>query len=197
MGGVAAALGVAAAVGVVAVFVGFTGHRVARQVAAPPVGSKVSGRHVIRNYAPGRAPALRGAMPWSAALRPPGGGGPDRGQVIGSTVIGRDQSHLRYPFLITASGLPPTNPGGKGYAVWIVPAVRTPSGAIQVQGGTASGRGLSPLAELVGVIKPGPANGKVSAEGALPSNNGGADLLIITPAGRIPTRIILEAYIEF
>jgi hypothetical protein len=99
--------------------------------------------------------------------------------------------------LITASGLPPTNPGGKGYAVWIVPAIRTPSGAIQVQGGTASGPGLSPLAELVGVIKPGPVDGKLSAEGALPSNDGGADLLILTPAGRIPTRILLEAYIEF
>jgi hypothetical protein len=78
-----------------------------------------------------------------------------------------------------------------------MPAVRTPSGAIQVQGGTASGRGLSPLAELVGVIKPGPANGKVAANGALPSNDGGADLLILTPTGPTPTRIILEAYIEF
>jgi hypothetical protein len=190
---VALAFGVAAAVAVAAVFLGLgTTDHPGHEVAKPPVGSKVNSRQVIRNYAPGVAPALRGPMAWSAALRPPGGNGPRRG-----TVIVRDQSHIRYPLLITASGLPPTNPGGKGYAVWIVPAIRTPSGAIHVQGGTASGRGLSPLAELVGVVKPGPANGKLSAEGVIPAHANGADLLILTPAGRIPTRIILEAYIEF
>jgi hypothetical protein len=194
---VALALGAAVAVALAAVFVGLgTTHRPAHEVAKPPVASKVNTGRVIRNYAPGRAPALRGAMPWSAALRPPRGGGPGRGTVT-VTVIERHQRHIRYPFLITASGLPPTNPGGKGYAVWIVPAVRTPSGAIQVQGGTASGPGLSPLAELVGVIKPGPVDGKLSVEGALPSDDGGAVLLILTPEGRIPTRILLEAYVEF
>jgi hypothetical protein len=78
-----------------------------------------------------------------------------------------------------------------------VPAVQTSSGAIQVQGGAASGPGLSPYAELVGVIKPGPANGRMSAEGVLPADASGANLLIITTSGPTPTRIILEAYIEF
>jgi hypothetical protein len=53
------------------------------------------------------------------------------------------------------------------------------------------------VAELVGVIKPGRADGKLSVEGALPSNDGGAVLLILAPAGRLPTRILLGACIEF
>jgi hypothetical protein len=97
-------------------------------------------------------------------------------------------------FSITAFGLPST---ATGYAVWIVPAVRTSSGAIEVQGGTATGPGLSPEAELVGVIKPGPLNGRVIVAGALPADASAANLLIVTPAGPIPTRIILEAYFEF
>ena len=192
---VAVALGVAVPIAVVAVFVGLdASHRVARPVATPAVGSTVrrgAGSHVIRNYAPGRAPALGGQRVWDAALRPPGVRGPRSG-----TVIVSKSGPNRYRFSITASGLPPTSPDAKGYAVWIVPAVQTSSGAIQVQGGTASGPGLSPLAELVGVIKPGPANGRISAEGVLPADESGANLLIVTPSGPIPTRIVLEGYIE-
>lgn len=193
---VAVALGVAAAVAVAAVFVGLdTSHRLARHVATPAVGSNVrrglAGSHVIRNYAPGRAPALGGQRMWDAALRPPGAGGSRRG-----TVIVNKGARNRYRFSITASGLPPRNPVAGGYAVWIMPAVQTSSGAIQVQGGAASGPGLSPYAELVGVIKPGPSNGRISAEGVLPADASGANLLIVTPSGPIPTRIILEGYIE-
>lgn len=189
---VAVALGVAVVVAVVAVVVGLgTSHRLAQ----PPVGSTVrrglSGPHVLRNYAPGRAPALGGQRKYEAALRPPRGGSRS------GTVIINKSAPNRFPFSITAFGLPRTSSDAKGYAVWIVPAVQTSSGAIQVQGGAASGSGLSPYAELVGVIKPGPANGRVSAEGVLPADASGANLLIITPSGPTPTRIILEAYIEF
>jgi hypothetical protein len=195
---VAVALGVAVVVAVAAVFVGLgTGHRLAHHVAAPPVGSTgrrgLSGSHVIKNYAPGRAPALGGQRMWKATLHPPG----DLGFRGGTVIVNKSaRAPTRYLFSITASGLPPTNPATKGYAVWIVPAVQTSSGAIQVQGGGASRPGLSPYAELVGVIKPGPANGRISAEGVLPADASGANLLIITPSGPIPTRIILKAYIE-
>ena len=187
----AVALGVAVAVAVVAVVVGLG---ISHRLAKPPVGSTVgrglSGSHVIRNYAPGRAPALGGQRMWDAALRPP------RGGARSGTVIVSKTARNRYRFSITASGLPPANPAAGGYAVWIMPAVQTSSGAIQVQGGAASGPGLSPYAQLVGVIKPGPANGRISAEGVLPADATGANLLILTPSGPIPTRIILEGYIE-
>jgi len=197
MGVVAVALGVAAPVAVAAVFVGLhTSHRLARHIATPAVGATVrrgvAGSHVIRNYAPGPAPALGGQRKYEAALRSPRGGGSRRG-----TVIINKSGPNRFPLWITAFGLARTSPDANGYAVWIVPAVQTSSGAIQVQGGAASGPGLSPYAELVGVIKPGPANGRISAEGVLPADASGANLLIITPSGPTPTRIILEAYIEF
>jgi hypothetical protein len=193
---VAGALGVAAVVAVVAVFVGLdTPRRLARTVVSPPLGSAVkrgrSGPEVIRNYAPGPAPALGGQMVCDAALQPPPGGGSRSG-----TVIVNSRPPNRFAFSITASGLPPTD-HGKGYAVWIVPAVRTTSGAYELPGGASAGRGLSRYAELVGVIKPGPANGKVSAEGLMPTDASGAELLILTLPGRIPTRIFLEGYIEF
>ena len=193
---VAVALGVAAPIAVAAVFVGLhTSHRLARHIATPAVGASVwrgvAGSHVIRNYAPGPAPALGGQRKYEAALRPPHGGSRS------GTVIVNKSGPNRFPFSITASGLPQTSSDAKGYAVWIVPAVQTSSGAIQVQGGAASGPGRSPYAELVGVIKPGPANGRISAEGVLPADASGANLLMITPSGATPTRIILEAYIEF
>jgi hypothetical protein len=111
-------------------------------------------------------------------------------------VIVKKAARNRYLFSMTASGLPATDPAAKGYALWIVPAVQTTSGAIQVQGGAAAGSGLSPLAELVGVIEPGPANGGISAEGVLPADASGANALIVAPLGPRPTRIILESYIE-
>jgi hypothetical protein len=193
---VAVALGVAATVAVAAVFIGLdTSHRLARHVTTPAVGAPVkrgpAGSQVIRNYAPGRAPTLGGQRMWEAALRPPGARGPRSG-----TVIVTRAAPNRHQFSLTASGLPPTNPAARGYAVWIIPAVQTSSGAIQVQGGTASGPGVSPYAELVGVIKPGPANGRISAEGVLPADASGANLLIVTPSGPTPTRIILQGYIE-
>jgi hypothetical protein len=194
---VAVALGVAAVVAVAAVFVGLgRSHRLARQVARPPMPSNVrhapSTARVIRNYAPGRAPALGGERMSSTALRPPGA----RGSRSGVVTVNYTPPN-RFAFSISAFGLPPKARGARDYAVWIVPAVRTSSGAIQVQGGAASGPGLSPYAERVGVIKPGPANGRISAQGVLPSDVGGAVLLILTPSGPAPTRIILEAYVEF
>jgi hypothetical protein len=199
---VAVALGAAAVVAVAAVFIGLaTSHRLARHVVAPAVRSNVSrglsGSQVIRNYAPGPAPALGGQRMWDAALRPPGTRGPRSGTVIVSKSAPTHKgARTRYRFSMTASGLPPTNPAARGYAVWIIPALQTSSGAIQVQGGTASGPGVSPYAELVGVIKPGPANGRISAEGVLPADASGANLLIVTPSGPTPTRIILQGYIE-
>lgn len=202
----AVALGVAVVLAVAAVFVGLgPSHRLANHVATPPGTASArrgpAGSRVIRNYAPGQAPALAGQRMWDAALRPPGGGS-RAGTVIVNKTTAPNRNPLSitafgYPFSITASGLPPTTRGARSYAVWIVPAVQTGSGAIHVQGGTASGPGLSPYAQLVGVIKPGPVYGGVSAEGALPPDASGANLLIIAPSGPKPTRIILEAYIEF
>jgi hypothetical protein len=194
---VAVALGVAVVGAVVAVLVGVGANQhIARHVATPPAGSTVrrgqSGPPVIRNYAPGRPPALGGERMWHGALRRPGAGESRSGTVI----VNKSDTGSGL-FSMTLFGLPPTNPGGAGYAVWIVPAVKTSSGAIQVQGGTATGPGLSPEAELVGAIKPDPANGKVTVEGSLPADASGANLLYVAPAGPIPTRIVLEAYIEF
>lgn len=194
---VAVALGVAVAGAVVAVLVGLgASQRLAHHHATPPAGSTVrrghSGPPVIRNYAPGRPPALGGERMWHGALRPPGA----RGSRSGTVIVNKSDTGSGL-FSISLFGLPPRNPGGTGYAVWIVPAVKTSSGAIQVQGGTAAGPGLSPYAELVGVIRPGPINGRVSAEGVLPRHANGADLLIVTPSGPKPTRIILEGYFEF
>jgi hypothetical protein len=173
---VAAALGMLVVVGVVAVFLSLGSQRPQRSGRHPVV--RRQGPLVIRNFSPGKAPALPGRTVCTGELTPralgpgglfymttclfqsPGIGGSPHGKFQASSrkLDGVNQ----YRFLITASGLRP-NADKSVYAVWLLQAAP--------RGGTVGTyRLLAPQRpRLLGVIEPGVGpDGKLAAEGTVP-----------------------------
>ena len=153
-----------------------------------PVGDRGSGLGVIRNYAPGKVPALSGQMVCDTTLQPPGGA-----TSPSATVIVNTRPPTRYVFSVTASGLRP-NTGGSVYAVWLRPAVQTTLGAYELI--------PSDRPEFVGLITPSVArDGRLAAEGLLPQDASGAYEVLITlqphPSAKAPGRTVLQGDIGF
>lgn len=185
---VAVVVGIAAVGLVVAVFVGIGSRHPAGHHA--PVGPQGPG--VIRNFAPGNAPPMGGQMVGTAALKAPA-----RAMSASGTVTFNIRHPSTYVFTITASGLVP-NTTHNVYAVWLVPAIRTITGAYQVSGP------ISQHAQLVGRISPAVArSGRLEAEGVLPAAlpTASLNLVVITldtpPSATRPGRIVLQGRIGF
>ncbi len=176
-------------VGAVVLSVGGRGH------APRPAGHRVprtSGPPVIRNYSPGTPPPLRG-QPHTADLAKPGaipglGGSPSGILTTTASVVNGVNT---FPFTITAHGLPPTTHGNV-YAMWLVPAVKTASGAYVL---------VTPIrARLLGVIRPGVGrDGQLAAAGHEPPDvTGSSELVLLTlqPGASVakPGRTVLRGF---
>lgn len=157
-----------------------------------PVGSTKpaapNGPPVIHNYAPNKAPPLNGQLVCNTDLRAVGGGKSPSGVAFVDT-----KPPTQFEFSIIASHLSP-NARGDVYAVWLLPAVQTASGAYQL---ISQGR-----PELVGFIKPVVGrDGKLAAEGVLPRDAGGSYELLITvernASAKTPGRAVLEGPVSF
>jgi hypothetical protein len=181
---VAVSLALAVCAVVAAVFIGAgASHRLQGH---GPVGA--AGLPVIRNYAPGKVPALSGQMVCDGALQALGGGKSPSGTVLVNT-----RPPTRYVFSVTASGLTP-NVGRSVYAVWLLPAVRNTAGSYQLI--------VPHKPELLGLVDPSVGgDGKLAAEGLLPQDVGGAYEVLITlepsPSARRPGRTVLQGDIAF
>jgi hypothetical protein len=167
---------------------------------------------VIRNFSPRRPPALRGRKVCAAQLTPPGvapggffymtvcheptvGRVSPRGtfQAIAAKVNGVSEDR----FLITARGLAP-NTAGSVYAVWWLQAAKT---AAHAGGNTGTYQLRQPQRpHLLGLIKPGVTrDGKLAAEGSLPSGPLGDDILLLItlqphPSTATPRRTVLRGF---
>jgi hypothetical protein len=202
----ALALAVLVVVGVGAVVLS-----VGTQVPQPPAQHAIVGakpRLVIRNFAPGRPPALPGRTICTAQLTPPGvaPGGvfymsvchePTPGRVSPSGTFqaqaGKVNGVSQYRFLITAQGLAP-NTAQSAYAVWWLQAAQT-------GGHVGTYRLLAPQRpHLLGLIKPGVArDGKLAAEASLPPGPLGDDILLLItlqphPSAATPGRTVLRGF---
>jgi hypothetical protein len=146
---------------------------------------------VIRNYWPRTPPPV--PEPHPAALARPGAiaglGGSRSGLFTGGTSVVNGVNET--PFLITARGLPP-NTHGSVYAVWLLPAVSTSTGANLL---------IKPIRpRLLGVIRPGVGrDGRLAAEGRVTAdvlNNSYLIRLTLQPNGsvRTPGRTVLEGF---
>ena len=125
---------------------------------------------VLGNTYPAPLPAPPGALQCNSTLRAPTGAGSDQGEVRIYA-----QPPTRYEMFLTASGLRPIA-ARDVYAVWILPAVQTPSGGYQLVAGTP---------ELLGVVEPSPrASGRISIVSVLPQALNGAYKMLITAQPR-------------
>ena len=161
----------------------FIGIRPGDRLVHPHIGT---GLPAVRNYAPGRAPRVRGQLVCNADLGAPGQHGRARGVVdvrIGPTA--------HYLFSIVASGLP-WDRGRNTYELWLRPATTTVSGGYELL------RSSPP--QFLGLIRPGIGReGRLNAEGVVPQALNGAYLLMITvqahPSATLVGRPVLEGFI--
>jgi hypothetical protein len=177
--GAAAAVAVCVAVSV-AVIVGLHSGNGQRSVVVP------DHRHpqppVIRNYAPGKVPALGGQLFCDATLTAPRGKGSARGTIVVHTGTGSS-----YVYSLTGRGLKPA-PAGESYQVWLVPEVNLTSGGYQLERGAAAAR--------LGVIAPPvAADGLLAARGTIPLRFNGAYRVLISVqrrSAKSPGRVVLR-----
>jgi hypothetical protein len=182
---VAGAVALAVSVVVVVVFLGVRsehGHRPARPAVATHPGA--GGLPVIRNFAPGAAPALGGQLFCNASLHSPSGPASPAGSVVINT-----RPPTRYVYSITGSGLRPSRPG-EAYEVWALPETSPALGSGTYQLLTSQ----PPV--LLGVIKPSVGrDGRLAAEGLVPQSLNGQYRMVITiqpPTMKTPGHVVLE-----
>jgi hypothetical protein len=178
--GVAAAVAVCVAVSL-AVIVGMhSGQH--NQSAVVSVRHHQAQPPVIRNYAPGKVPALGGHLFCDATFTPPRGKGSAKATMVVHTGTGAS-----YVYSLTGGGLKPA-PAGDSYEVWTIPEISGALGGYQLQRGVAPTR--------LGVITPSVAgDGLLAARGTIPLSFSGTYRVLITVqprSAKSPTHVVLR-----
>lgn len=176
---IAIGLALACSVGVVLVFTQVGVERAHRLRGATGSSSKLA---VIRNYAPGRPPAMGGQLFCDATLTASGGAASPAGTVVVNT-----RPPTGYVYRLTASGLTPS-PRGEAYEVWLRPETREFDGAYVPLNGEAPVF-LGAIAPTVG------SSGKLAAQGRVPQTlTGGSYRILITlqpTSAKAPGRTVI------
>jgi hypothetical protein len=137
---------------------------------------------VIRNYAPGKAPALGGHLFCDATFTPPRGKGSAKATIVVHTGTGAS-----YVYSLTGRGLEPA-PAGESYEVWTIPEIQGAVGGYQLQRGVAPTR--------LGVITPPvAADGLLAARGTIPLSFSGTYRVLITVqprSAKSPAHVVLR-----
>jgi hypothetical protein len=178
--GVAAAVAVCVAVSL-AVIIGIHSGQHNRSAVVPDHHHH-SQPPVIRNYAPGKVPALGGQLYCDATFAPPRGKGSAKATMIVHTGTGAS-----YVYSLTGRGLEPT-PAGESYEVWAVPEIPGALGGYQLQRGVAPTR-LGVIAPTVG------ADGLLAARGTIPLSFSGSYRVLITVqprSAKLPGHVVLR-----
>jgi hypothetical protein len=177
--GAAAAVAVCVAVSL-AVIVGL--HSRHHQPSAVVPGHRHTQPPVIRNYAPGKVPALGGQLFCDATFTAPRGKGSAKATIVVHTGTGAS-----YVYSLTGTGLKPA-PAGDSYEVWTIPETNGAFGGYQLQ------RGVPPT--RLGVITPPvAADGLLAARGTIPLSFSGTYRVLITVQRRSansPGRVVLR-----
>jgi Anti-sigma-K factor rskA len=178
--GVAAAVAVCVAVSL-AVIVGMRSGQQPRSAVVPDHHHHAQ-PPMIRNYAPGKVPALGRQLFCDATFTPPRGKGSAK-----ATMVVHTGSGASYVYSLTGRGLKPA-PAGESYEVWTIPEINGAFGGYQLQRGVAPTR--------LGVITPPvAADGLLAARGTIPLSFSGTYRVLITVQPRStksPAHVVLR-----